>query len=163
MSLTEELSTLTAAAPVVLVPLVNVAEVAVVGKEVAVDVGREEEDCVAGTTDTRRRFLGGNSILLAPFGVESKEDFPDQWFFRGGTKVLKWLQMYNMATNLRKYICTTFHLVLVQEQYYRSNLLHSFNVISYKPSVSRTSTSLAYTAVVGLNSCPIKPHLFNRG
>ena len=66
MSLTEELSTLTAAAPVVLVPLVNVAEVAVVGKEVAVDVGREEKDCVAGTTDTRRRFLGGNSILLGP-------------------------------------------------------------------------------------------------
>ena len=66
MSLTEELSTLTAAAPVVLLPLVNVAEVAVVGKEVAVDVGREEEELVAGTTDTRRRFLGGNSILLGP-------------------------------------------------------------------------------------------------
>ena len=60
MSLTEELSTLTAAAPVVLLPLVNVAEVAVVGKEVAVDVGREEEELVAGTTDTRRRFLGAN-------------------------------------------------------------------------------------------------------
>lgn len=111
MSLTEELSTLTAA-PRVAVPLVNVAEVAVVGKEVAVDVGREEEDCVAGTTDTRRRFLGGNSILLAPFGVESKEDFPDQWFFRGGTKVLKWLQMYNMATNLENISVPPFTLYL---------------------------------------------------
>jgi hypothetical protein len=82
MSLTEELSTLTAAAPVV--PLATV-----VGIEVAVDVGREEEDCVAGTTDTRRRFLGGNSILLAPFGVESKEDFPaTNGFSEGAQKCL---------------------------------------------------------------------------
>ena len=83
MSLTEELSTLTAAAPVVLVPLVNVAEVAVVGKEVAVDVGREEEDCVAGTTDTRRRFLGGNSIPVRCRSVKRRNSCGPMIFQRG--------------------------------------------------------------------------------